>query len=283
MKNPLPAPSRLPFLTPMLAAFALASLPAQASPLERKILERVLHGVGKEALEKSAKETLEHSVSAAIRTLGHEGAEQVIERGGLALLHAGVQHGDDIWKLAARVPETAHYLAAKPAHALALARELGENAVRLEARAPGMAQKAALHFGPKSLEPLAKAAPGEATHLIGYAEKAANPEVRKKLFDLWLKRGAGILTALDRHKGLILTAGLTLATLDLAHGVSNGLEEAIPQMPAAMKDTTETLARQSGPALQWGAILLGAGAGGSLLIASYLRNRKSTPPGASRP
>lgn len=273
------APTRLLRLVLLFVVSPLQSVPAYASPVERKILEHLLHVAGREALERSTKEAIEQSVAAAVRTLGKEGAENLIQRGGLPLVRVAMEHGDDFWKLASRVPESAHYLAAKPAEALALARKFGDHAVRIETRVPGLAQKAALHFGPESLEVLAKASPGQVTQLVGYAEKAANPEVRKKLFDLWLKRGAGILRILDRNKTLILTGGLTMALLDVASGVSEGIRDSIPEIPSRIPPEAPLIfSTKIGTGFQWSVVLLSAAVSYRLIAGARKRTFKAPHP-----
>ena len=93
MKNSPSTSTRLPLLPFWCAAFFPASPHAQAFPLDGKITESTPKEAGEAALEKSARESLEHIVSAAIHRLRiGESPEQVIPellrqlpwRGGLA-------------------------------------------------------------------------------------------------------------------------------------------------------------------------------------------------------
>jgi hypothetical protein len=232
-----------------------------ASPVERKLIEQAMKMAGREALEKGAKEAAERSAESAIRTIGKEAAEHAVNRGGVQILEAGARHGDDFWRLVGHVPEGVHYLAGKPSEALALARRFGNEAVRLEARVPGMAEKAAAHFGEKNLALLAKAPPEQVTRLIGYAERAAEPAVRQSLFDRWVRSGGHVLEVLDRHKALILTSGLTLALLDTAHGVSNGLEHAIPLLPEKAPEAVAKFAAQLGSSFVYSSLIISTAIG----------------------
>jgi hypothetical protein len=244
----------------LASALGLWSAPRlYATPFEREIAAGILRKAGAELLERSARETAEHSAAAAIRAIGKESAGEVIQRGGLPLLHAAALHGDDLWRLARRVPETSRYLALKPAEALTLARRFGEDAVRLESRVAGMSVKAAEHFGPRNLAVLAKAAPPEVRRLVGYAEKTQNPKVRERLFNLWAQRGATVLKILDRNKTLILTGGLTMALLDVA----DGLSEAIPTLASEISEVVPpeapiVFSSKTGTGLQWAIVFLSA-------------------------
>jgi hypothetical protein len=264
-------------LAPVVAALSL--FPAKASPVERTLLERILKHAGGELLERTARETAEHSAAAALRSLGKTGAEEAVKRGGLPLLQAAARHGDDVWHLAGRVPESTRFLASKPAEALHLAGRFGDDAVRLESRVPGMAQKAVEHFGPKSLGPLSKAAPAEVNHLIGYAGKAQNPEVRKKLFDLWVQRGGAILEVLERHKALIFTGGLTLAILDVADGIREAIPETLPRIPAIIPPEAPVIVgTKLGNGLQWAVVLLSAAMSYRMITGGRNPTRKPKKP-----
>jgi hypothetical protein len=223
-------PQNLMKMNPSLALCVLlgATAPAlTASPVERILLEKITKKVAGEALEKTAQEAAEKTVAAAVRALGREGAEAALEHGGMKLLKAGIRYGDEIWAVVKRVPESAHFVAAKPAEALQLAAHFGDDALRLESRLPGMTQHAVDAFGSPALKHLAKASPEELTRLLGYAKAAKEPGLSRTLFNGWKSSGPRLLEQLDKHKGVILATGLTAAALDAAlHTVGVGGQDA---------------------------------------------------------
>jgi hypothetical protein len=217
-------------MAPSLALCVLlgATAPAlKASPVERVLLENITKKLAGEALEKTAQEAAEKTVAAAVRALGREGAEAALEHGGMKLLKAGVRYGDEIWAVVKRVPESAHFVAAKPAEALQLAAHFGDDALRLESRLPGMTQHAVDAFGSPALKHLAQVSPEELTRLLGYAQAAKERGLSRTLFNGWKSSGPRLLGQLDKHKGVILATGLTAAALDAAlHAVGGGGQDA---------------------------------------------------------
>ena len=275
LQRPNPIRRLVPLALLSLAAFCLPT--AQATPIERELVSRAARTALQETLEKTAAEAAEKSAAAAIRTLGKEGAREAVERGGLQLLEAGARHGDEVWGLVRRAPEITHYVASKPGEALGLVRRFGDDAVRLEARAPGMAETAAALFGPKSLAVLAKADPGEINRLVGYAQKATSAEARTRLWELWHKRGSGILATLDKHKLLILTSGLTLAILDTAHSAGGGLKTGFAELSEKAPYAFETVSGGVAAGIQWSAIILSSGFVGWLLLRTRSKHRRPIP------
>jgi hypothetical protein len=255
-------------LLPLLLSLSLGAPCLKASPVEREAASILIRALGRETFEKISRDVAQKSASAALKTLGREGAEQAFKTGGIRLLEAGVLHGDDVWKVVQRVPEATRFVAARPEEALSLMRRFGDSAVHLESRLPGMTQKAVEHFGPHALPSLAKASTEEASRLLAYAGKAESREMKEALFKKWLKNGGLVLRTLDKHKKLILVSGLTWAMLDLADDVGEGIRNT----PSA----TEDIASGAGEGLRTGMGILSASVGGSLLLAVWMRMRRRT-------
>lgn len=248
----------------LLMAIAGACL-AHAGPASR-VVSRIAIAAGDEALERGAREAAESAAAGAVKRLGIEGAEQAARRGGVALLQAGAKHGDEFWDLARRVPEASRYLASQPDQALALARRYGDDAVRLESRLPGVGRDAAQMFGKDRLGTLAQASPVEAGALVSFAKRADTAATRDALFDTWRRRGGAVLTELDKHKVLILTAGLTMGMIKVADGLEDGVRSIPEKVPQAVEsaaskagDALQTLGEKVGTGLMLGLIVLGAG------------------------
>ncbi len=222
----------------ILTILLIGSSASQANPVARKLVSKALEKAGRETLETGAREAAEHAAAAAIRKFGAEGAEELVQRGGLELLEAGAKHGDGILKAARRVPEATRYLAARPAEALTLVTRYGDDALRLEARVPGMAEQAIAQFGRGELAVFAKAPSSEITQLIGYAARADNPATRRALLESWKKNGSFVLRELDKHKVLILTGGLTVSMIMTADGVQDAVQDLPEKVPDAIRDFT---------------------------------------------
>lgn len=223
-----------------------------ASPVAGKLVSQALKQAGRETLDAGARQAAERAASSAIREFGMEGAEELVQRGGLALLEAGAKHGDDVLTAARRVPEAARFLGAHPADALDLLTRHGDDALLLEARVPGMAEKAIAQFGPGELAVLAKSPGEQVTRLLGYAARADSPAARQALLSSWKKHGSAVLAELDKHKLLILTSGLTVGMLK----VSDGLEDGMRKMPECIPSEALThLFDRTGTGLSVAAVL----------------------------
>lgn len=256
----------------ILSLLLLGSTALQANPVARKLVAQALKQAGRETLEAGAREAAEHAAAIAIRKFGAEGAEELVERGGLELLEAGAKHGDDILKTARRVPEAARYLGAQPQEAIRLVTQFGDDALLLEARVPGMAETAVAQLGRSELTLISKAPPHDVTRLLGYAGRADTPQTRTALLTAWKKSGAAVLDELDKRKMLILTGGLTASTLMVAGGASDSIRDIPRSVPEAVKD----LAQYLGTAC----IIFAIGAVGTLWL--WVRAHRTTPANVSR-
>ena len=230
-----PLPLVIYAMTHLLILAAWSSPLVAAPALVREGVERVLRAVGREALDQAARQAAEKAAAQAIRHLGIEAAETLVQKGGLPLLEAATRHGDEVWDLVRRVPEAAAQVGARPQQALALARRHGDDALRLEARLPGMAETVVEKFGRQRLPVLNRASAGDVQRLLGYADKADTPATREALWEAWMKQGSRLLDALDKHKGLILTGGLTLALVQTpGHIPKEALGEAAKTVASGM-------------------------------------------------
>lgn len=223
-----------PFILATLLCITLSS-PVLANPLTRRLVAEALKVSGRETLEAGAREAAERAAATAIQRLGGEWAEKLIQSGGYELLEAAARHGDDVLTQAARCPAAARYIGACPQEALILGSRLGDDAILLEARVPGMAEQAATLLGRESLPRLAQAPPTEVTRLIGYAARADSPATRRVLQQSWEKHGNALLGELNKHKTLILTGGLTTSMIMVADGVQDAIQEMPERAPEAVK------------------------------------------------
>jgi len=176
----------------------------------------VIEQLSKAAGRPAAKGTTEALERAMIR----EGsiALDAARRGGLGLPEAAARHGDDVFRFAVRVPESAAALAARSDELLPLARIYGDDFLRLEARVPGLGDDAARLFSEKdSLRRLANLPSEQAREIVSYANYATNAKVSMQLLRAVERGGPEVLSRLDPKK--ILALGLSSAMIVAATGV----------------------------------------------------------------
>lgn len=133
--------------------------------------------------------------------------------GGLAV--AAAQHGDDVVTAALRVPDAAPMLARRADELLPLVRNHGNDVLRLEAKAPGLAADAVrLYPDAADITRLARLEPDVAARTLSYASKAADPAVRRQLLLAVERHGPGFLERLPATS--ILAYGLSAAAISAA-------------------------------------------------------------------
>lgn len=249
----------------LIVVSLLAASAAPAKSLAGHLVIQAMKVSGREALEDGAREAVERAAANAVRLLGGEAAEKIVQRGGLELLEASLHYGDDILRHAARVPEAARYLGIRPQEAVSLVARLGDDALLLEARTPGMAEKTAALLGREALSSLSEAPPEVITRLVGYAARADTVQTRAALFGEWQKHGVWILDELDKRKSLILVAGLTASMLIVADGGHDMLQDIPEKAPHLLAGPANTIAT----GINTGIIILSVTVGLAFLLAAW--------------
>ncbi len=170
-------------------------------------------------------------------------------KGGLELMEVAGKYGDDVWQFASKVPAGARALAMRPRELLPLTRRIGTEVLQVEAKAPGLTVHVVKNFGDDGVSYFAKHVPADdATRLIGYAEKAESPAVRKALLQAYKKEGKSLFERIPPK--LVLATGLTAAMLYGTHRVTEpaaALSDAIREQP----DVAHTAVQQF---TMWGAV-----------------------------
>jgi hypothetical protein len=258
---------KTPVSTIIAITFFLLASHLPANPATRILVEQALKASGRKGAEAATLELAEQAAASAVKMLGRTEAEKLIRVGGLQLLEAGARHGDEVLKLASRVPEAARYIGASPGEALSLAARLGENGLRIEARMPGLASQAAEHFGKKELGLLARSSPEEVTRLVGLAGRADSAETRGLLYETWKRRGKRLLDELETRKMLILAGGLTASMLTVA----DGLQDAIQDMPEKTPKALEGFTQEVGAGISSSLIVIAFGVASALAGWTWLR------------
>jgi len=180
---------------PLPAAFAVAtSGVAFAVPgvgtLVRETVELAVKKSGREVVERASREVAEQAIEKGVAKYGPRAAQAVVD-GGMELVEASAKYGDDVMPVAVEAtPAARRALALEPGRMLPLVRELGQEAVELEAKAPGLAQRVFTAFGDDGARQIARTVPAEdVPRLLAHAERAESPAVRRALLDAYKKEG----------------------------------------------------------------------------------------------
>lgn len=157
-------------------------------------------------------------------------------KGGLELMKVAGKYGDDVWNFASKVPAGARALAMRSKELLPLARRIGSDVLRLEARSPGIAKHVVKSFGDDGVRYFAKHVPAvDASRLIGYAGRANTPATRQMLMDYYKKGGTNFLDKLNwKH---IVASGLSASMIISAYKVSDGIQEGLKKVAENSPDT----------------------------------------------
>jgi hypothetical protein len=166
------------------------AFPLQGSVVS-EIIERVIRAGGHvvdDAGRIAAKDALERGVA----RYGNEVID-LTERGGFGLAQAAVNHGDEVWRLAKLGPEMPRALAARAEALVDIGRRCGDDAVRIEARAPSCGEALASNVSRKWLSQLAtEASPSDVQRIAAFAVHQS-PNETEALLRVWRKSGSRAL------------------------------------------------------------------------------------------
>jgi hypothetical protein len=230
----------------MLAGALLlsASWPTVAAPgvsqAVREVVEMVFRKGTREVAERVSREAAEQSVEAAATKYGPR-AVQAVADGGLELIEAGTKYGDDVMRVAVEAsPAARRVLALEPERMLPLVRELGEEAIEIEAKSPGLARRVFTNFGDEGARQIARNVPADdLPRLLTYAEKADAPATRVLLLEAYEKEGASLFQRIPAS--LVLASGLSATMLYATHRVTTPIQamgNAIEKSPELARDAT---------------------------------------------
>mgnify|MGYP006281890247 CR=1 FL=1 len=202
-----------------IAMAGLASAAPGVSQAVREVVEMLLRKGGKEAAERVSREAAEQSVETAATRYGPR-AVQAVADGGLELIEAGTKYGDEVMRVAVEAtPAARRVLALEPERMLSLARELGGEAIEIEAKSPGLARQVYVNFGDDAAKRIAKNVPAEdLPRLVSYAEKADTPATRVVLLEAYEKEGASLFQRIPA--ALVVSSGLTAGMIYGVHRVT---------------------------------------------------------------
>lgn len=170
--------------------FALAGPLATAAVKEAIELAAVRSGTV--LADGAAKDAATAALEQAFATHG-ERALIAARQGGLELVEASNRFGPDVMDYAVRVSPTAtRMLALDTERLLPLARRYGPDALELEAKSPGLSERAFQLFGPEGAKFITRdVAREDIPRLLAYGERTA-PASRQLLLDAYKKEGESI-------------------------------------------------------------------------------------------
>jgi hypothetical protein len=234
-----------------LAALVVSAAPAHASggtAFVREVLEQATRRSGRELTERAARESAELTVEAAVKRYGPAAAEAIAD-GGLELVEAGARYGDDVMRIAVEAdPAVRRALALDAGNLVPLVRELGPEALEIEARSPGLARQVFANFGADGARTIATTVPADdLPRLIAYADRADSPQTRKLLLETYEKEGRTIFDRIPPK--LVLAGGLTAAMLYGTHRMTApaaAVGERIAADPDLARRTVDWLALVGG-------------------------------------
>ena len=226
------------FLIALLALSLPAVASAQANKAAGAVAEHALSPIAKEAADQAAKELIEQATVDA----GRQAAEQSSKVLQKSLAESASKYGEQVTLLAKRVPEASSALANRAPQLLPLASEMGDDILRVEARAPGFAELAAKSFTKEDLPRLLKLSDQQMLTVIKLSTHATEPQAAKLLLEGTEKAGDRFLSKISAKQ--ILASGLSVATVLAAYRAA-GIFEASPAI--AMNGATQIAQGLLGP------------------------------------
>ena len=197
-----------------------------ASKVLSETVEQACKISGQKAIPQAAKVAAEKALEETVAKYGDD-VLRTVRIGGLEALEQGTKHGDDFWRLCAQVPEGARSLALYADELMPLAKRIGPDVLRLEAKLPGITTRVVSNFGDDAVRVLNQAPKDDIVRMVGYAQKADTPETQKLLFQCYKdsKNRSKFLSHLDWKK--IMAGGLSAAVITAAYNVSDGIHDAV--------------------------------------------------------
>jgi len=208
-----------------------AALPPGAGSVVSDAIELAAKRSGRVIAGQAEREAAEATLEASIARYGRTAASAAGD-GGLELLEATRVHGMEVMEFASRVsPAARRVLALDAGRMLPLARVVGPEALELEAKAPGMAQRALDTFGIEGTRTVATKVPAQdIPRLVMYGEKASTPQARKLLLARYLEEGGALFSRV--RPATVLAQGLSEAMI--LGGVAAVVSQVMPYLASVL-------------------------------------------------
>lgn len=210
----------------VITILILISGVAFAGPAGKLISETIEIAAKKSGrvLSVASKEAASEVLEKAVAKYGDD-VYDIVKKGGLEALEQGSKHSDDFWKLCSKNHKFIPILTRNADELIPLAKRVGPEVLEFEVKNPGMASRIVSEFGDDAVKKLLNAPTKDVVSLSGFSKYADSPATKKKLFDAYLANGSKCLKELGKHKGLILTGGLTASMLIGVDNITEGIGE----------------------------------------------------------
>lgn len=223
-----------------LTTGAHAAVPAK---LISETIEAVLTKRTGKAATVAGKAAAEKALQEAVKRSGDD-IIKFVESGGMKALECGQKYGDDFWRLCRKYPNANARIADNADSLVPLAKQVGDEVVAIELKAPGLATELVSIYGNAEVKTLArmgsddlakayafgKRYPKDAPALLN--EVKANPNFLSKLSGTQL---LGLGTGL----GTLATGiGVGIAASQVGDGIQEGLNIVAKESPAIFSATT---------------------------------------------
>ncbi len=178
------APAPIAFLSRFfMMVIWFVAMPCSDASIRSEAVETTIKAIG-HSLPDAGKVALRKSLKEASLKYGDD-VFKAAQRGGVDFVEAATRHGDDIWRLAKLSPKAPKALAAHPEELVRLSRKFGDDAVRLEIKAPGCGEILAKKLPKKAMREVAeKAGPSEVKRLAAMAIHG-KPSELKATYNIW--------------------------------------------------------------------------------------------------
>ncbi len=184
-----------------------------------EIIERLIR-IGGHTVDDAGRIAAREALEKGLAKYGDEVVE-LTERGGFGLAESAARHGDDVWRLARLSPEAPRALAGRAESLLAIASRSGDDAVKLEIRAPACGEVLAGSLSKRSLAKLADKA--SVPEIQRFAAMAAHgsPRELEAAVAVWNRSGGRVLKYLTPAR--IASLGFAGALVTAAWGAPEAM------------------------------------------------------------
>ncbi|MBV5348343.1 hypothetical protein JZU61_01535, partial [bacterium] len=213
----------------MLVPECLLALPPGSAkvvvPVAEEALEMGMKAGGKNIVTQAERDVLQEQLRA--KALQH-GDEVILaaRKGAMEVGKEGLSKGDELLHYAQKSPQVALALRKNPEVYTRLLQEHGDDILRIEEKAAGMAPNIARIFSHEEVHWVASKVPAhDLPRLTAFAGKANDAATRKMLLRSYGETAGKILDKLDAKK--IMALGLTASMITFSYQSSDGLQQTL--------------------------------------------------------
>lgn len=230
----------------------------QTSKVVGKVTTKVAGTLAKETCDQIAKELLQEGSAGLAKRL----PEQSVASLRTQLSRTIGEHGEEVVTLARRIPEAIPALANRASVLLPLAKNMGDDILRIEARAPGLAEAASNVYGKSNLPRLLALPDEQMRQVLALSTHAVDSQAASMLLRATEKGGSAFLKQLS--PSVIVASGLSVALIRAAGGatdIAEGIKDSMKASPEMfLKEASKSVTTLGHPiALSISAVILAWG------------------------